>query len=228
MDPGLVGVVGSEIQGADDCAQHLAISAVDVQHIQAGGVLLEGGDSRKAGAGRPGQQHAIDRVMADDQGVLPGGFVEEVEQHPQHPFLERSPGFAAEEGGTGPGGEPIGAGDLIPLRRGGDLTQAAGTDLAQLGHGVDRDLAASQHQVQGLPRPGIVGTEHPVEGQVLDHLAEGPGLLGAATGQRNGTRIQRPPFPLEIIDMAMTHQVAAPPANRHFRFSAHRPAPWGC
>ncbi|MCY1411134.1 hypothetical protein D9M71_265160 [compost metagenome] len=226
MDAVLVRIVGRVVEGTDDRAEHFAAAHVDVEHVEAGVVLFEGGDAGQPGAAGPAEQHAVDGVVSHHQQSVPVRIVEQAEESAEHALLEVGPGLATQEGRPLHGCQAICPGYFTLAALLGNLAQTACTDFPQGGQLLDQHPALAQHQFQGLPGARIGGAQGTIEGRSVEHPPEGRGLFPAAQRQRHEARVQRTAVGIEVVDMAMPDQIAA--ATHNGNGIRHDRAPWDC
>ncbi|MDT4847442.1 hypothetical protein FQZ97_814970 [compost metagenome] len=152
--------------------------------------------------------------------------VEQAEEGAEHALLEGLPLFTAQERRPVRDGQAIGLGDLALATVLGNLAQPATADFPQLVELFDQHALRSQYQLQGLARAWIAGAHGAIEHGAVQHTAKGRGLIPARQRQRHEARVERTAIDIEVIDVAMPHQIAA--AAHHGNGFRHGPAPWDC
>jgi hypothetical protein len=187
QDVALGEVVGRDVDGAHQPPQALAARGVDVDvdHVEAAGVLLERRPRGRVAAQRPAEDDAVDPAVAHEQRPPPRGAGELALQRLEHARAEALEGLAAEEA------RARGARAREGVRQ---LCQRAvegppGVDLRQPRIDRERQLATLEHQRGGLERAPQPRAQREVDAHVGEQRAHLLGLAPAARRERRLARI---------------------------------------
>ncbi len=182
---------------------------LDVDDVDAGGVLLERAEAADAGAERVEEDRAVDAAVRDDQQVPPARRGAEGMEDRHDAVDERAEGLAAEEArlaverdAEGPGEDRL----QLVLR---DRAEPPALDLAQFGPDLRLQRAAADHDPRRLVRPGQVADHRAVEGDGRERPRRHRGLLAPLGGQRHRPRRAGPTRRVEVADLGVAHEVDA-------------------
>src|SRR3990167_8875237 len=207
-------VVGGEVEGADEGPLDNGRVDVCLDDVDAGRILFEALQPAKAAADDLSEQHPVDRIVGDDQQMLPVIPGDQLFPGLVDPHGEVAPEFAADEARAGLLGAVIGVGDAALAVLARDLAQASTANFLQPWLGVQGQVAAVENVPSGFLGARQAGTDGQIEADLGEQGAGRGGLLPTPCGEWYLAWIERLALRIEIADLGMPHQVDASPWSR--------------